>query len=159
MEAQKRGDLSESRAFNALKALQTRYPQKFRRPRRTSPGTDARGVDLFIEITVPKSTQKGWMTVPIEIKSSKRGVAKWKVTHPEHYRAGVLHFYILDRMTDKGLAALFYKALDSVRHNSRDGTLFHSWFQKLYVGQMSSRGRENVRKIKARREKDKRSKR
>ncbi|MDP3645882.1 MAG: hypothetical protein Q8R25_02240 [bacterium] len=155
MDAQQRGDLSESRAFSALSRLQEDYPHKFRHLRRTSPGTDARGVDLFIELNVSKGRQRSWMTVPIEIKSSRMGVAKWRVTHPEHYKAGVLHFYILNRMDEKGLCQLFFRALDKVRHNARDGTLFHSWFQKLYEGRMSRRGRENVRKITARRDKEK----
>ncbi len=155
MDSQTRGNLSEAKAYGALRVLQEKYPDMLRGLRRASPGTDARGIDLLIRLNVSE-TYSRWMTVPIEIKSSMHGVRKWRVVHPEHYEAGVLNFYIPDDMSAKDLQALFYRALDKVRHNSEGGMLYHSWFQKLYEGGLSPRGRENARKIAARRAKDKR---
>ena len=154
MRAQDRGDLSESRAMGALKRLAGRHPEKFRRPRRASPGTDARGIDAFVEINIG-TDHPHWMTVPIEIKSSIWGIKKWRVVHSDLYNAGVLNFYIRDRMNDAGLDALFYRALDKISHKSRDGMLYHSMWQRLY-GRMSARGRKNARAIKARRDKERR---
>ncbi len=160
MNAQQRGDLSESKIFNALEVLHEQYPEKFGKSRRTSPATDARGVDILTRLNVPKGNgQKVWMTVPIEVKSSPTGIRKWRLTHPDHYKAGVVHVYVQDGATTTMLCQLMYWALDSVYYNAEDGTLYRRWWRKLFVGRMSKRGQENARKIAARRAREKERKR
>lgn len=157
MDAQKRGDRSERRAFQTLVRLAAKYPDKFRRPRRVSPGTDARGLDDTIQVNVHKGKRKGWMTTPLQVKSSERGVEEWEVKHPDLHKAGVLCIYIRDDMDDDGLEALFYRALDKVRRNSKDGSLYHGMWQRLYQRGLSPRGRKNAREIAAKRERERQS--
>ena len=144
----KRGEWSESQAHAGLSRLPRFYPHRYRNYRQSSPDEDARGVDAFIDVNVSKNKQPHWMTVPIEIKSSTWGIAKWKMTHPQHYKAGVVHFYIRRDYDLTELMTLFIKALDSVRHNSKDGSLYKPWFKDvLYRGRMSRGGRKVIRKI------------
>lgn len=74
------------------------------------------------------------MTVPLEVKSSKHGVAKWRVVHADLAEAGVLIVYLPLKMSDRKIRRLLYRALDRTRHNSRNGTLYHSLFQRLFIG-------------------------
>lgn len=153
MDPFKRGDLSESRFFQAAKRLARENPALIERVRRSSPSLDARGIDSIIRLRYPKGSVKDGMSVPCEVKSSKAGVSKWRVTHPEHHRAGVLVFYFRDDIPNAAYRALILRALKTVRKRSPDGTLYHSWFQRLFVRQLSPRGRRNVRLIKERRAK------
>ena len=155
MDAQKRGDVSESKAYDALKWVQHTCPMMVRRVRRAAPAADARGIDFLIELNIVKGKKRGWMTVPIEVKSSMVGVRKWKMVHPEHHKAGVLIFVINHSLRSDELGWDFISALNKLRYNTRNGKLYVPWFLKLFKGKMSPRGEENIRKIKARRNKGK----
>jgi len=152
MNSQERGDRTESRALKALEALKVQYPSMVRKVRRASPETDARGVDFFIELSVRTGRKRRWMTVPIEVKSSIFGIRKWRVTHPDHYKAGVIHFFIPDWMHRDEICWLLILRLERLRYSSKNGRFFVSWFKKLHQGRMSPRGQENVRKIRERRQ-------
>lgn len=158
MDSRKRGDLSEARVDEAAWSLVTKHPLDYKEYKRTSPGTDARGIDRTIKGNIGTRRHPRWMTIPFEIKSSKQGIRKWRVTHSDLYKAGVVHFYVRDDMNQKGLEALLYRAFDKVRKNSKDGTLYHSMWQCLYERRMSTRGRANSRNIAARRKKERRQK-
>lgn len=151
MNPQERGEFNESRALQALKELRTAYPDFVLAVRRSSPEVDARGIDILVTIALLGSPDtrpsKKRMTVPIEIKSSSRGVAKWKVVHSDLHHAGVLIFYLPLKNSPRTIRRLMYRALDKIRHNSRNGTLYHGMFQRLFKGRGSRNLRKNVELI------------
>lgn len=155
MTPQERGARNEARFFDAAKRLLAWDKTIVEEVRQSPPALDARGIDGTIKITLPKGTKKRSMTVPVEVKSSKQGVAKWKVVHKEHHEAGVLIFYILDEMPERKLCKLIYDALWSVHKNSSDGMLYASWWQRVFKGRGSKRLQENVELIKKERERRK----
>lgn len=117
--------------------------------RRSSPGVDARGIDIFVSIRLPgkDGVASRTMTVPIEIKSSPRGVEKWKVVHSDLHRAGVLIFFLPTDASPRKIRRLFHRALTRVGQNSRDGTLYRSLFQRLFTGRGSKNLRRNTELI------------
>lgn len=137
-----KGEATEKRALSALNALKMRYPELIRNVRQSPPEMDARGIDCLVRITLPEGSLKESMTVPVEFKSSWFGVSKWKVKHPDLHRDGVLIFAIPRSLSDRKLRRLFYRALTRVQKNSRNGTLYHSMFQRLFRG-----GSKNLRRI------------
>lgn len=110
--------------------------------RRSSPALDARGIDALVLIRLLRGMRKPTMTVPIEFKSSIWGVTKWQVVHSDLHKAGVLIFYLPQNMSPRKTRRLMYRALIRVRRNSRNGTLYHSLFQRLFRG-----GSRNLGKI------------
>ena len=155
MTPQERGALNETRFFEAASRLLAWDNTIVLEVRQSPPSLDARGVDGTIRISLPKGTEKTAMTVPVEVKSSKQGVAKWKVVHKDHYDAGVLVFYILDDMPQKALSQLIFNALWKVRKNSKGGRLFESWWQRVFKGRGSKKLQQNIELIKKERERRK----
>ncbi len=155
MTPQKRGALNEDRFFDAAARLITWKRKLVLEVRRASPALDARGVDGIIKIALPKGSKRETMSVPIEIKSSRIGVNRWKVVHREHHEAGVLVFYIKDDMPQHRLSKLIFRALDKVHRNSQDGTLYASWWRRVFRGRGSKNLQKNIATIKASREKKK----
>ena len=154
MDPIKKGDITESRGFRALFELKDLYPEFVLHARRSSPEMDARGIDALVNIRLSRRGRNSAMSVPIEFKSSPWGVAKWKVAHSDLHRAGVLIFHIPETMSPRKLRRLMYRALDRVRKNSRDGTLYHSMFQRLFRGGSKNLWK-NIALIKKKRERDK----
>jgi hypothetical protein len=132
MDPIERGKQTEERGFRALKVIKEKNPEFDLHIRRTSPEVDVRGIDCFVRINLPEGLSRTRMTIPIEFKSSWFGVEKWKVVHRDLYDAGVLVFRI--PKNERKARRLLYRGLESVRHNSRDGTLYHSMFQRLFKG-------------------------
>jgi hypothetical protein len=148
-----KGEKNEARGFKALEELKDIHPDLVLSVRQASPGLDARGIDGLTRVTLPTGTAKVAMTVPIEWKSSKQGVKKWKVVHSDLHKARVLIFYIPDDMTPRELRNLIYRALEKVRKNSKGGRLYHGLFQRLFARKPSKNLARNVELIKNRRAK------
>lgn len=135
-----KGDLTEARALRVLNELREKYPDFVKNVRRSSPELDARGIDCLVEIALPEGSAKQTMTVPLEFKSSWHGVRKWKVVHRDLHDSGVLIFAVPE--SARKARRLMYRALMRVQKNSRNGTLYHSLFQRLFKG-----GSRNLRRI------------
>ncbi len=135
-----KGDLTEARALDVLNTLRERYPHFVKSVRRSSPELDARGIDCLVEIALPPGSAKNEMTVPLEFKSSWHGVSKWKVVHRDLHAAGVLIFAVPENR--RKALRLMYRALERVQKNSRNGTLYHSLFQRIFKG-----GSRNLRRV------------
>lgn len=154
MDPERRGDITEERAFRALSELKDMHGDFVLLFRRSSPAVDVRGIDALVEIRLPKGSRKNEMTVPLEFKSSMWGVAKWKVVHSDLHKAGVLIFFFPLDMSPRKARRLIYRALTRVSIHSRGGTLYHSMFQRLFKG--GSRNlRRNVHLIREKRARDK----
>jgi hypothetical protein len=153
MDPIKKGELTEARGFKALQELKDIHPDLILSVRQSPPAVDARGIDNLTRVTLPVGTGKDAMTVPIEWKSSRWGVEKWKVTHSDLHKARVLIFYIPDDMTPRELRNLIYRALEKVRKNSKGGRLYHSMFQRLFARKPSKNLTRNIELIKGRRAK------
>ena len=110
---------------------------------------------MVVRIRLPKESPKAEMSVPVEVKSSPQGVAKWKVVHRDHYESGVLIFHIRDDMPRENLGKLIYDALWKVHKNSRDGMLYASWWQRVFAGRGSKKLHSNIELIKKERERRK----
>lgn len=151
-----RGAQTELRFLDTLKELHTKYPELIVSYRQSSPAMDARGIDFLVRIQLPDSAGKESMSVPIEVKSSKSGVVKWKVVHRDLYEAGVLIFYIPTRFSQSKLRRLIRRALRTVQRNSEEGMLYHSMFQRLFKRKATKnlyRNKRLIRKERARRNK------
>lgn len=151
MDPIKKGELTEARGFKALEELKDIHPDLVLSVRQASPGLDARGIDGLTRVTLPAGTGKDAMTVPIEFKSSKSGVRKWKVVHSDLYKARVLIVYITDDLSPRKLRRLLYRALEKVQKNSKGGMLYHSMFQRLFARKPSKNLARNVERIRNRR--------
>ncbi len=149
MTPQKRGALNEKRFFEAATRLITWKRKLVISVRQSSPELDARGVDGIIKITLPKGSTRESMSVPVEVKSSRSGVNRWKIVHREHYEAGVLVFYIKDDMLQYRLSTLIFRALYRVHKHSRDGALYTSWWRRLFRSRGSKALQKNIATIKA----------
>ncbi|OGG59723.1 hypothetical protein A2765_04000 [Candidatus Kaiserbacteria bacterium RIFCSPHIGHO2_01_FULL_56_24] len=154
MDPIEKGKRTEERGFRALDVLKQKHPHFILKMRRASPAVDGRGIDAIVVIKLPKGTTKPDMSVPLEFKSSWLGVTKWKVVHRDLYDAGVLIFYI--PQSEYKVQRLIYRALHRVQLNSRDGTLYHSLFQRLFSGGSRNLWR-NIALIKKSRAKEKKS--
>ncbi|MBP9669270.1 MAG: hypothetical protein KBE09_03205 [Candidatus Pacebacteria bacterium] len=149
MDPQKRGAHNEGRFFEAATRLISWKRKLVLEVRRASPALDARGVDGIIKIALPKGSKRESMSVPIEIKSSRLGVNRWKLVHRDHHDAGVLVFYIKASMPQHRLSKLIFRALDRVHRNSRNGTLYVSWWQRVFRGRGSKNLKKNIATIKS----------
>ncbi len=149
MTPQARGALNEDRFFDAATRLIDWKRKLVLSVRRASPALDARGVDGIIKIALPKGSTRATMSVPVEVKSSRTGVSRWKIVHREHHEAGVLVFYIKNDMPQHRLSKLIFRALDRVHRNSRDGTLYASWWSRIFRGRGSKNLQKNIATIKA----------
>ncbi|MFZ2555750.1 MAG: hypothetical protein WAZ27_04995 [Minisyncoccia bacterium] len=164
MDPREKGDRNEEKVLNALLELKNWYPDfvdtmtgpnLVRRVRRASPAMDARGIDILAQIGMPEGSPKKQMTVPIQVKSSSKGAAKWKVVHSDLYNAGVLIIYVPDNFSPRRLRRLVYRALMRVQANSREGMLYHSMFQRLFERKGSKNLQKNIDLIKENRARNK----
>lgn len=155
MTPQNRGAHNEDRFLQAATRLIKWKSKLVISVRKSSPALDARGVDVIIKIALPTGAARETMSVPIEVKSSRTGVNRWKVVHREHVQAGILVFYVKDTMPQHALSKLIFRALYKVQRNSKDGMLYHSWWQRVFRGRGSKNLQKNIETIKASRAKRK----
>jgi hypothetical protein len=152
VEPTEKGRFNEKRALQALKELKEEGDLVISF-RQSSPEMDARGIDMAATIRLPRKKEPLSMSVPIEIKSSKGGVKKWKVVHSDLAQAGVLIFWLPFFASPRKIRRLFYRALTKVSIHSRGGTLYHGMFQRLFKSRGSKNLRKNVETIKRERAK------
>ena len=152
MTPDERGIRNEQRALGALGELKKLYPAFIYDVAQASPETDARGIDMLVTVTLghmPTDRIPQLMTIPIQIKSSEKGVDEWKIVHSDLHRSGVLVFFILDSASPRKVRRLMYRALMKVMRNSRGGMLYASLYDRLYSTKGSKKLQEYIEKIKA----------
>lgn len=125
------GKFNENRFMRILKELQNMYPDFILSSRRATGLEDSEGIDFFVEIRLPEGVQQRSMLVPIEVKSSPLGIARWQVKHSDTQSEGILIFHFRSNMSDRKIRRLTYRAFVRVQLNSKDGTLYESLQQRL----------------------------
>lgn len=132
-----RGYKTEERFLQAVKERNSDTPSWFRGVRRAGPKFDIKGIDFSAKIK--RHDDEKYMSVPVQIKSSKSGRNSYYEKHPEAKAVGVIVLVVHDGMKAGEIRQRLYGALEPFLHVPRDH--FKAFFDGAHESKMSRRGR------------------
>lgn len=132
-----RGYKTEERFLQAVKERTEDTPRWFRGVRRAGPKFDIKGIDFSAKIK--RHDDEKYMSVPVQIKSSKAGRTSYFEKHKDAKAVGVVVLVIHDAMTAKEIRNALYNALVPFLRVPRDH--FKAFFDSAHESKMSRRGR------------------
>lgn len=144
---QRVGAATEAR-FLAIATKKPTDPDWFITVTRADPMFDARGIDMFAHIYMADDVRPA--RVPIQIKSSYKGLASYRAIHPANVEASVLVIVAHKNDSDKNIRAYLFRLLQQVRTQNKK---YEEFLEELLSQKMSSRGQKNERRIRAQRKK------
>ena len=109
------GEISlEARFFRAtVPEYYRELPEYLLALERATPFEDVRGVDVFAHVLYPWLLQP--VRIPIQIKGSPKGVARWQSQHRELAKANTIALVMRERDDDFAVRALLSEELDRRR--------------------------------------------
>src|SRR3989344_8069654 len=132
------GRINEKRFFEIVRRLQYRAPHWFFTLERATVPTDVRGIDAFALIR-KRSDPDTVIRVPIQIKSSKKGIEQHYRKHPSHWVDGVVLLVVNDIRNDREIFTEFLERLFEIW--KKDWT-YEPFFARLYAEPLDKRGRK-----------------
>ncbi len=144
---QRVGAATEER-FLTIAQRQPNDPDWFITVTAASPELDARGVDMIAHIYMADDV--GPTQVPIQVKSSYAGRALYKAIHPKNIAAGVLVIVVHKDNSNENVRKYLFRLLQQVRTQNKR---YEEFLDELLSQEMSSRGQQNEKRIRAQRKK------